>query len=476
MRLHCRIATLLVPVWLCLLHTPSTVQAFGRIQPAFQPHYGCFGYCNGPINGQHMHWGCFGYCPGPIRPQPDPHWGCFGYCPGPIRPQPQPYWGCYGYCPGPINSYPVPVPYPVAVPAVPQVTDNTYVQSPSLTMLPPPQEVDAQGQPIKSVEDLIQDLSSKEARVRGEAVAALGRLGPKAKEAIPELLRALADRDANVRLEATLTLAKIGTIAVPNLRKALESQNAHLRMGAALALGHMGAEAKAAIPELKTALKDEKESVRCHAAQALFRIDPKSAALVVPVLAAALDSESAYVRQCALGTLSRMGPPAKDAVANLKKLLKSDDTRTRLAAAIAIGHIDPGQDVAAIDILRGALADPNVAMQIEAAQILGAIAAKAKAAVPELGKALRSEDAGLSRAAAVALSHMGRDAVPELVRAMDAKSNAVRLNAVAALAEIASGHKEALPALRNAAKDGDETVRMIATEALKHLDAGSEKK
>src|SRR5262249_31045089 len=44
-----------------------------------QPHWGCYGYCDGPLRPHQPHWGCFGYCPGPL-PYPH-HYTCFGYCP-----------------------------------------------------------------------------------------------------------------------------------------------------------------------------------------------------------------------------------------------------------------------------------------------------------------------------------------------------------------------------------------------------------
>src|SRR5438270_11770579 len=85
--------------------TPGVGQAqrFRRpmtIRPVhpYHAYWGCFGYCNGPLNPvRHHYWGCYGYCHGPLRP----YWGCYGYCPGPIIP---PTYGCYGYCPGPIYS------------------------------------------------------------------------------------------------------------------------------------------------------------------------------------------------------------------------------------------------------------------------------------------------------------------------------------------------------------------------------------
>jgi hypothetical protein len=83
---------------------PAANAQFGRVamhtlHPAYQPHWGCFGYCDGPLPYNHgPYYTCYGYCP-PYRPY-HPHYTCYGYCP---KPNP-PYWGCYGYCPGPITQ------------------------------------------------------------------------------------------------------------------------------------------------------------------------------------------------------------------------------------------------------------------------------------------------------------------------------------------------------------------------------------
>src|SRR5262245_18778380 len=101
------VPALLVSALCLILANPAHAQfrGFGAFHPSFQPHYGCFGYCNGPIGQVHTHWGCFGYCNGPINPRP--YWGCFGYCPGPLNPHPyHPYWGCFGHCTGPLNPRP----------------------------------------------------------------------------------------------------------------------------------------------------------------------------------------------------------------------------------------------------------------------------------------------------------------------------------------------------------------------------------
>src|SRR6516164_5083986 len=89
-------------LWLALLAlvvfglTTPTAQA-QTLRPGGQPHWGCFGYCPGPLPHPTPHyWTCYGYCPGPLPTPPYSFSGCYGYCPQP------PHWGCFGYCPGPL--------------------------------------------------------------------------------------------------------------------------------------------------------------------------------------------------------------------------------------------------------------------------------------------------------------------------------------------------------------------------------------
>src|ERR1700757_3022088 len=82
----------------------GVVIGVGGIAPKANAQYhGSLGIGEGARLEAQPHWGCFGYCNGPLRPAPQPHWGCFGYCPGPLPHHRQQYWGCLGYCNGPIT-------------------------------------------------------------------------------------------------------------------------------------------------------------------------------------------------------------------------------------------------------------------------------------------------------------------------------------------------------------------------------------
>jgi HEAT repeat protein len=124
------------------------------------------------------------------------------------------------------------------------------------------------------------------------AASALGKLGAKAKAAVPFLAAALKDDSGLVRIEAARALWKIdkAKAAVPALAEALKARDATTRYYAAKALADVGAGAKAAVPALVKALKDtgaaefhppgggvELRPVREEAARALRRVDPATA-------------------------------------------------------------------------------------------------------------------------------------------------------------------------------------------------------
>ncbi|MFT3879585.1 MAG: HEAT repeat domain-containing protein [Gemmatales bacterium] len=234
----------------------SFAQARTALHPSYQPHYGCFGYCNGPLrpNTRPSYYGCFGYCPGPLYPQPHPHYGCFGYCPYPITPvAPFYYFPTYNYLPDQTSS---------------STTYNgnlNYVpQTPSGPPKSPEDKVNG-----KNLYEWMNELKSPNSRVRGDAVAAIGLYGPVAREAIQPLIAVFKDANAAVRVEATVTLAMIGDPAISPLIDVLQRNDDPLRMGAALTLGHLGTKAIAAVPALTSLLKDKNEALRSHAAQAL---------------------------------------------------------------------------------------------------------------------------------------------------------------------------------------------------------------
>jgi HEAT repeat protein len=118
--------------------------------------------------------------------------------------------------------------------------------------------------------------------VCAEIAAALGNFGPDAAPAAPVLSAIVADPlFAWDKSDAIVTLGKIGPAAkdaVPQLIKILDEKDSDLPRLAAVALGRIGPAAKAAAARLlKLSISDPDEDIREAARTALQRIAPEAA-------------------------------------------------------------------------------------------------------------------------------------------------------------------------------------------------------
>jgi HEAT repeat protein len=224
-----------------------------------------------------------------------------------------------------------------------------------------------------AVPRLAEALASPCRRVRREAAWALGRLGPAAEPAVVPLMTALRDRDPKVAQAAAHTLGLIGpkaSGAAEALVVVLADSNYLLCRMAAWALAQIGA---AAVPALIQALTSPDMFVRCEAAWALAQIG-RAASDAVPALVTVLRSDEA---QClakamtslpaeaehlcqttpvfipprkgtaeafclsAIKALGEIGPPAAEAVPDLRRLAEAGNGTAQIVAIQALRQIDP---------------------------------------------------------------------------------------------------------------------------------------
>lgn len=115
-------------------------------------------------------------------------------------------------------------------------------------------------------------ISDPNAKVRMQAVVALGNIGQ--KEAVPTLLKAIQDKDWTVRLETVLALDRIGPTpeVILAMMPALSDPNKYVRRHTAWVLGNCGTKAKETIQELLKCLQDEDKYVRMEAGEAIKKI------------------------------------------------------------------------------------------------------------------------------------------------------------------------------------------------------------
>jgi HEAT repeat protein len=117
---------------------------------------------------------------------------------------------------------------------------------------------------------------------RGEARCAvaevIGKMGPEAKDAIPELIMGLK-ADTIAPAPYVSALAAIGPDSVPALGELMKEKEPKLRTAAAEALGLIGPEGRSkATPILRTAIEQEKDdAVKKAALEALGQVNPVEA-------------------------------------------------------------------------------------------------------------------------------------------------------------------------------------------------------
>lgn len=172
--------------------------------------------------------------------------------------------------------------------------------------------------------------------------------------------------------------------------------------------------------------------------------DPKD----MPALTAGLRHEQAQVRREAATDLGLMGPPAKEAIADLVKALQDADELVRVTAAAALLKIDATRKDA-LPVLMAGLQSKRAVVQRVTLESLGDLGPEAHAAVPALTEALQNSG-NLRWLAAEALGHIGpaaAPAVPRLIEVVKSKDPELRGAAIEALGRIGPKAREAAPLL-----------------------------
>ena len=319
---------------------------------------------------------------------------------------------------------------------------------------------------------------------------------------VRELLEGLGARAESVRQDSADALIAIGRPALPGLIRRLETPSIPATLLACDVIAFLGPEAGRATPALISLLKDKHPRLRGIAARTLGDIQGGRPRVVVQQLIPLLKDEFPLVRADAARALGKFGSLAQPAVGDLVSLLTDVREETRIAAAHALGAIRP-EGQSAVEGLGKALDDSAGSVTLEAADALGRIGAasvpvlvkrlespqmraiaagvladigpEAKGAVPDLIKALKSDDAEARQEVVLALAAIGPDAKPavaDLMTLLKTDGKVSRAAAAVALSEI--GAREAIPLLKQTVTDKKDPVLPLASaRALLKLDGGN---
>jgi HEAT repeat protein len=255
----------------------------------------------------------------------------------------------------------------------------------------------------RATQALAKMLKDPEPRVRAAAANALAVLNPGPDITLPVMEEVLRDADEKVVAAALDAIAGLGAPAVPKLVVALKYPRARARV--AYILGQMGAAAAPAVDALAGLIDDKDPRTQEEALMALAKIGP-AAKGAVPALSKALQQRDAAGCYGIVYALGSIGPAAVAAQPALLKVLGSDDDSIALIGAWALVRIEAGNPeclAKCVPVLIRGLSSAAVPYRLAAAETLAALGPLAKPAVPALKQALKDEDQTVSTAAAAAL-------------------------------------------------------------------------
>lgn len=198
-----------------------------------------------------------------------------------------------------------------------------------------------QPEAVSAIPALIEALKESDPHVRIVAVTSLGTMTSRPAEIVPALISMLNGPARLSAIRALSRFRHGASPAIkPLLELFQKDSDVEVRWNAARTLGKMGPVAKETIPQMIVGLEDKEDLIREHAAEALGDIGPEAHA-GVPALTHALKDQVMKVRRDAARSLGLIGPAAKPALPALRECLKDAETQVREVAAKSMKKIDP---------------------------------------------------------------------------------------------------------------------------------------
>jgi len=225
------------------------------------------------------------------------------------------------------------------------------------------------------------------------------------------------------------------------------------------------------IDGLIAALSHTDPDLRLLAIEILTELDPIEASL--PALVSALEDPDRIVRIASVEPVARFGKKACAAIPILESWLGDEWEYVRIAAAVAIGKIDPRKIPEVMPVLLDGLKSEVHLDQLNAVAALGDLGETGSEALPMLGKMLNDRNAVTRLEAASTISKITGEPMLEitvavaLLRADDWLDRYVAAEHLGCLEAVAA---PALPHLHRALSDEDVAVRTAVRVAIERIE------
>jgi HEAT repeat protein len=258
--------------------------------------------------------------------------------------------------------------------------------------------------PASAVQALIKMTRDEDEDQRNEAMEALGSLGPKAGAAVTRLAELLNDKERPLQVTAAEALGNIGEPALQvldALNKAVAAKNGDLSLEAIYTIRKLGPKASRSTPVLIAALKRDR-LIRWSATGTLGFFGKKAKA-AAPDLVRVMGDRDAGIRASAAKSLGQIGANDDKSLLALAKRFKNTEERINVRQEAFTSLNALLSDEKRVTFLVSCLDDAESRFPIRAAEQLGKMGVKAKAAADALSRAVGSTNDDIAEAAEKAL-------------------------------------------------------------------------
>lgn len=313
-----------------------------------------------------------------------------------------------------------------------------------------------------AVPQLVDALNEIEEQMVSCAAFALGGIGPAAAPAAEKLGSLLRSSDSTTQINILYALGAIGPAAAGQMELVLEAVERERTRDAAIdALSQLGPKAVEAVqPWLDNGTREQK----LGALQVLANSSEDVAlGTILHKLANLTKDEDPMVRGAAARAIGRARSEAVAVQPQLLDMLNDKDPDVRRDAIQALANIGPEAGAAG---LIAALDDRRSKVREGAASVIGRYQTLVQQAQNKLIQRMADGDVGVRLAAIDALTSLGSDMVPVMIRQLKSSSVLMRFGAARVLGNLGSDARAALPELQKLTTHPDKVLSKEAKSAI----------
>ncbi|MCB2198594.1 HEAT repeat domain-containing protein [bacterium] len=313
-----------------------------------------------------------------------------------------------------------------------------------------------------SVPELVKALNAIEEQMVSCAAFALGGIGPAAAPAAEKLGSLLRSSDSTTQINILYALGAIGPQAAGQMDLVLEAVERERTRDVAIdALSQLGPKAIEAVqPWLDNGSREQK----LGALQVLANsTEDVALGTILPKLAALTKDDDVMVRGAAARAIGRARSEAASVQGDLLNLLNDKDPDVRRDAIQALVNIGPD---AGADGLIAALGDPRPKVREGAARVIGRYQTLVQQSRDKLIQHMADGNVDVRVAAIDALTSLGADVVPVMIRQLKSSSVLMRFGAARVLGNLGSESRAALPELQKLMNHNDKLLSNEAKSAI----------